>query len=127
MATCKECLHADICKKFAFFLKPLGKDYNQEAEGVENICGDFKDCSRFIEQSFGFWIPANLRPKSVAYLCSICGGKAYDRPYGSSKIATKKPCGLNFCPNCGAKMTITKTNLTVPVRGIANIPKVRLN
>ena len=103
MATCKECLHADICKKFVFFLEPLGKDYNQEAEGVENRCGDFKDCSRFIEQSFGFWIPANLRPKSVAYLCSICGGKAYDRPYGSSKIATKKPCGLKFCPNCGAK------------------------
>ena len=108
---CTDCVHYELCLHQEKFLiehnrKDLIRRYGFGLCEPENCC-NFKDRHRFVDQSRGFWIPANLRPKSVAFMCSICGGKAYDRPYGSSKIATKKPCGLKFCPNCGAKMTIT--------------------
>ena len=52
----------------------------------------------------GKWIAENSRPKSFMFVCSLCGKKAYDRPYGSAKHTSPKVCKLKYCPNCGAKM-----------------------
>ena len=54
--------------------------------------------------SVGKWKSENTRPKSPMFVCSLCGKKAYDRPYGLAKHMNKKACKLKYCPNCGARM-----------------------
>ncbi len=46
MATCKECLHHDVCKKFN---EVRTKVINESNRGAENLCEVFVDRSRFIE------------------------------------------------------------------------------
>ena len=53
-------------------------------------------------QQHGTWAAENSRPKSYKYICSACGGMAYDNPDTKSKAP--KRCGLKFCPHCGAIM-----------------------
>lgn len=48
MASCKECLHGDVCK-FKDLPAPLSDSYIRESECIEKRCGDFKDRSRFVE------------------------------------------------------------------------------
>ena len=48
MATCKECLHVEVCK-FKDLPAPLSDSYIRESECIEKRCGNFKDCSRFVE------------------------------------------------------------------------------
>ena len=48
MATCKNCLHFDVCK-FKDLPAPLSDSYIRESECIEKRCGDFKDRSRFVE------------------------------------------------------------------------------
>ena len=54
----------------------------------------------------GTWTAENSRPKSFMFVCSLCKGKAYDKPYGSAKNISQKVCKLAYCPNCGAKMEV---------------------
>lgn len=70
---------------------------------------DIKACKKGIKalkkiSSVGKWKAENTRPKSPMFVCSLCGKKAYDRPYGSAKHMNKKACKLKYCPNCGARM-----------------------
>ena len=48
MATCKECLHVEVCK-FKDLPAPLSDSYIRESECIEKGCSDFKDRSRFVE------------------------------------------------------------------------------
>lgn len=48
MATCKECLHVEVCK-FKDLPAPLSDSYIRESECIEKRCGNFKDRSRFVE------------------------------------------------------------------------------
>lgn len=48
MATCKECVHVDVCR-FKDLPAPLSDSYVRESECIEKRCGDFKDRSRFVE------------------------------------------------------------------------------
>ena len=48
MATCKECLHVEVCK-FKDLPAPLSDSYIRESECIEKRCGNFKDSSRFVE------------------------------------------------------------------------------
>ena len=48
MASCKDCVHADMCK-YKDLPAPLSDSYIRESECIENRCGDFKDRSRFVE------------------------------------------------------------------------------
>ena len=48
MATCKECLHVEVCK-FKDLPAPLSDSYIRESECIEKRCSDFKDRSRFVE------------------------------------------------------------------------------
>ena len=70
---------------------------------------DIEACKKGIQalkkiSSVGKWKAENTRPKSPMFVCSLCGKKAYDRPYGSAKHVNKKACKLKYCPNCGARM-----------------------
>ena len=70
---------------------------------------DIKACQKGIKAlknslAVGKWKAENTRPKSPMFVCSLCGKKAYDRPYGSAKHVNKKACKLKYCPNCGARM-----------------------
>lgn len=58
------------------------------------------------QQQHGTWKAENSRPKSYKYICSACGGTAYERPRIATKRDTPKRCSLKFCPNCGAKMDV---------------------
>ena len=48
MATCKECLHVEVCK-FKDLPAPLSDSYIRESECIEKRCGNFKDRSQFVE------------------------------------------------------------------------------
>ena len=48
MASCKDCVHADMCK-YKDLPAPLSDSYIRESECREKRCGDFKDRSRFVE------------------------------------------------------------------------------
>ena len=48
MVTCKDCVHVEVCK-FKDLPAPLSDSYIRESECIEKRCGDFKDCSRFVE------------------------------------------------------------------------------
>ena len=48
MATCKDCVHVEVCK-FKDLPAPLSDSYIRESECIEKRCGDFKDRSRFVE------------------------------------------------------------------------------
>lgn len=48
MATCKDCVHAEVCR-FKDLPAPLSDSYIRESECIEKRCGDFKDRSRFVE------------------------------------------------------------------------------
>ena len=55
MATCKECLHIEVCE--GYYPTDMDKDifhYCREGRGdeipdIEKRCSSFKDCSRFVE------------------------------------------------------------------------------
>lgn len=51
MASCKDCVHADMCK-YKDLPAPLSDSYIRESECIEKRCGDFKDRSRFVELPF---------------------------------------------------------------------------
>lgn len=51
MATCKECVHAEVCR-FKDLPAPLSDSYIRESECIERRCGDFKDRARFVELPF---------------------------------------------------------------------------
>lgn len=52
----------------------------------------------------GKWLAENSRPKSVMFVCSVCGKIAHDRPLDSAKVRVRKRCNLEYCPHCGARM-----------------------
>ena len=60
MASCKDCVHADMCK-YKDLPAPLSDSYIRESECIEKRCGDFKDRSRFVK------LPCNLGDE----LCEI--------------------------------------------------------
>ena len=99
MATCKDCLHFEVCDSG----RHIGEyeiDDGVYSDGVENQCLAFKNKADFVEVKHGEWVKAQFVQRSGFrtvrdYICSICG-KVY---------AIEQPCNLmNYCPYCGAKM-----------------------
>jgi hypothetical protein len=91
MATCKDCIHYNVCKEDLSF-NNLDID-----KGIfyEN-CSDFKNKADFVEVKHGEWKPTNIPAYfgGVIYECSLCGAKDGDH----TKILGK------YCWRCGAKM-----------------------
>ena len=84
MATCKDCIHSDLCGTFT---RPCMPD---EANASERLCQDFKNRADFVEVKHGEWI-YNVK----YYSCSICAGKRFNLLLGTD---------AEYCPYCGAKM-----------------------
>ena len=84
MATCKDCLHDEMC-------------YATHT-GDSPACCDFKDKRRFIELEPGRWIkwypPMHMvmTGEEVLYRCDRCSANYSDVE------------GYRFCPRCGAFM-----------------------
>jgi hypothetical protein len=86
MATCKDCLHNDVCH---FTFPRFELDEN------EGECGHFKDKSQYAEVKHGEW------DDNIIGFCNVCleCGAIVER------TAIKNNSGkLNYCPNCGADM-----------------------
>lgn len=77
MATCRECLHFNICVKSI----NAPKDFAL-------ICDDFKNKSEYVKRERGEWI----FDEDNDFYCSAC--KRYPPLMRQS----------DFCPNCGADM-----------------------
>lgn len=99
MATCKECIHYEVCKNMGTLMHSSLKA-GAFTEGAETKCyiKCFKPTADVVEVKHGQWLPYE-QPYSVGYsipnykpthYCSIC-----------------KSLGWEFyvrCPHCGAKM-----------------------
>ena len=93
MASCKECVHYEICKCWSDDL------YRQElscAFDETKICKDFKNKSDFQEVKHGEW----KKYDEDIFECSECGYLWY-----LTNISTDpKDNDAFYCPLCGAKM-----------------------
>ena len=80
MATCKECLHDEMC-------------YATHTDDSPACC-NFKDCSKYVVREKGEWVPLGQGTygggRSYTHYCNRCGQHGYD--------------DYVLCPNCGADM-----------------------
>ena len=110
MASCKECVHADMCRFYTEELAKakgitLGEDIF-EYFSTGDVCEHFKDHSRFVELTTArkikqtpdseimkefhkLGIGKGMSERSIFWICSNC------------KMWTS--LAYTFCPNCGAK------------------------
>ena len=95
MASCKECLHVDVCNSRC-------PDPNNE----RLICDNFKDRSRFVELNIAKKIKHSPDIEKMREFHKLGLGKGMNE---RSVFWTCSNCGMwaslahNFCPNCGAK------------------------
>nr|DAW70668.1 MAG TPA: zinc-ribbon domain protein [Caudoviricetes sp.] len=61
---------------------------------------DMEEQGLFVRQQFGRWEKDNNNPKDGNYTCSCCK-EGVDIATGEETPIDR---GLNYCPNCGAKM-----------------------
>lgn len=89
MATCKDCLHVEVCalKNEQVSLGTKVKDLNHE-------CVHFKDLTKYVEQKHGGW----KLHKNGSGTCDRCGG--------SAKNIWDYDGWQNYCGRCGAKMDL---------------------
>ena len=97
MATCKDCLHVEVCK-FKDLPAPLSDSYIRESECIEKKCGNFKDRSRFVELKHAEWVEDEDMYGDPIYRCSACSERFI------LEEGTPTDNGYSYCPNCGAKM-----------------------
>ena len=109
MATCKECLHIDVCG--GFISSDLDRDVfdycregrTDEIPDIEKRCNNFNDKSRYVEVKRGEWSQVETTHRGQKFRCSVCKGVAY-YPQPTRDKKWSKHCGYDFCPNCGAVM-----------------------
>ena len=91
MATCKDCVHCNICEK----LRPI-------EWCLDKTCSQFKNKADVVEVKHGYWIENNYRHfdgfETVVYpnealKCSECNHNF------KKELLWRK----NYCPECGAK------------------------
>ena len=111
MATCKECVHVEVCR---YYTNELAKANGipLKLEEVERLlecddCENFKDRSRFVELPKARWlrhcpdknimrkfhkqgIGRGMGENSIFWTCSNCGGWGI--------------LSYKYCPFCGAKI-----------------------
>ena len=89
MATCKDCIHKDVC----YLIEHYGRD----------LCSD-DVCDNFLETSVrhGKWI-AEYDCGYITPHCSECGETALTKEETSYDYVYS-----NYCPRCGAKLGKTE-------------------
>ena len=89
MATCKDCVHFEVCREYAAGLEQLL---------TCDSCDDFKDRSRFVELSHAEWVEDEDMYGDPIYRCSNCN------EHFVLEEGTPTDNCYSYCPNCGAKM-----------------------
>lgn len=89
------------CKK-KVDCSPCGQEHKQLAEWLKELkrYKDAEEQGLFVRQQFGRWEKDNNNPKDGNYTCSCCK-EGVDIATGEETPIDR---GLNYCPNCGAKM-----------------------
>ena len=103
MASCKDCVHFEVCHEF---VKELAAARGLKLGSVEEIsailqsddCEQFKDRSRFVELPCAEWIEDEDMYGDPIYRCSNCG------EHFILEEGTPTDNGYFYCPNCGAQM-----------------------
>lgn len=97
MATCKDCLHWDICKEHDRLMLTVNTFFELKYQNaVEQFCKHFKSTADVAEVKHGEWVydyTSECIPGTDAtldYKCSECGDRSAEE--------------YKYCPNCGAKM-----------------------
>lgn len=94
MASCKDCLHAEVCRYFP---------YNK----TKSVCEHFKDRSRFVKQKTAVWVRNSPNLDAMREFHKRGIGKGMSE---NSVFWTCANCGVwgspiySFCPHCGAKI-----------------------
>lgn len=99
MATCKDCVHVEVCcEKNLHVAVGMNIIPRFKYKRIEQECKNFKDRSRFVELSHAEWVEDEDMYGDPIYRCSNCNehfvleeGNPTDNCY-------------SYCPNCGAKM-----------------------
>jgi hypothetical protein len=81
-----------------------GNDYNKLSllkigDTIDNIYDkhiEKHSTADVVEVRHGWWAKKNVGFLKTRFCCSICGGWEHEYTYEHS--------GMNYCPNCGAKM-----------------------
>lgn len=94
MASCKNCLHCELCKRIDYELEYHNKSIKEAEEELPIKCRFFKNKADFQEVKHGEWVYNLTYYESDECNCSLCG----------QLMTTAKGVRMNYCPNCGAKM-----------------------
>ena len=102
MATCKDCVHADMCRFYTEELAKakgitLGKDIFEYFSSGD-VCEHFKDRARFVELPYAEWVEDEDMYGDPIYRCSNCS------EHFVLEEGTPTDNCYSYCPNCGAKM-----------------------
>lgn len=93
MATCKECLHVEVCKAW-----DSSGEIQKDNYKIFQNCPHFKDRSRFVELKHAEWVEDEDMYGDPIYRCSACSERFI------LEEGTPTDNGYSYCPNCGAKM-----------------------
>lgn len=100
MATCKDCLHVDVCcEKYLHITNGTDFIYRCKYNHIEQECKHFKDRSRFVELKHAEWEEHEDMYGDPVYCCSNCREE-----YFLEEWTPFENCYF-YCPNCGAKMS----------------------
>ena len=92
MATCRECIHNNVCETLALEYEISNETSRQVENRLARNCDDFINKSDYVKRERGEWVKQG---KDWDCKCSICGGESF---YHLDSTPS------NFCPNCGADM-----------------------
>lgn len=102
MATCKDCVHVDVCCSYLSTAYNKCKLATPDFKLLKNIecdeCQHFKDRSRFVELPHAEWVEDEDMYGDPIYRCSNC-----NEHFVLEEGTPTDNCYF-YCPNCGAKM-----------------------
>lgn len=95
MATCKDCIYWESCRRM---LEAFNPEFKGKKLTFKSTCVIFKNKTEFAEVKHGKWIPVQYTYFGLKrYECSEC----MDDEYWQKRYVEHKE---KYCPNCGARM-----------------------
>ena len=104
MATCKECLHYDICKEHDKLILTVNTFFELKYQNaVEQFCKHFKSMVDIAEIKHGLWLIHRYDEAHGSRIyCSCCGASHVVGYKWKWTINTAKP--FRYCSWCGVRM-----------------------
>ena len=102
MASCKDCVHVEVCREYVEGLA-AARGVRLSVKELDSVlecddCKHFKDRSRFVELSHAEWVEDEDMYGDPIYRCSNCN------EHFVLEEGTPTDNCYSYCPNCGAKM-----------------------